>query len=40
VNAAPGPGAVGWIASYPNARSRSTVELYHLATSGDPGDIA
>jgi 1-pyrroline-4-hydroxy-2-carboxylate deaminase len=33
-------GAVGWIAGYPNALPRSTVELYHLATSGDPGDIA
>src|SRR5918911_4007366 len=33
-------GAVGWIAGYPNAIPQSTVELYHLATSGDPGDIA
>ena len=33
-------GAVGWIAGYPNAIPHSTVELYHLATSGDPGDIA
>jgi 1-pyrroline-4-hydroxy-2-carboxylate deaminase len=33
-------GAVGWIAGYPNAIPRSTVELYHLVTSGDPGDIA
>jgi 1-pyrroline-4-hydroxy-2-carboxylate deaminase len=32
-------GAVGWIAGYPNAIPRSTVELYHLSTSGDPGDI-
>ena len=32
-------GAVGWIAGYPNAIPHSTVELYHLATSGDPGDI-
>jgi dihydrodipicolinate synthase/N-acetylneuraminate lyase len=33
-------GAVGWIAGYPNAIPHSTVELYHLATSGDPADIA
>jgi 1-pyrroline-4-hydroxy-2-carboxylate deaminase len=33
-------GAVGWIAGYPNALPHSTVELYHLATSGDPADIA
>jgi 1-pyrroline-4-hydroxy-2-carboxylate deaminase len=33
-------GAVGWIAGYPNAIPRSTVELYHLVTSGDPADIA
>ena len=33
-------GAVGWIAGYPNAFPHSTVELYHLATSGDPGDLA
>jgi dihydrodipicolinate synthase/N-acetylneuraminate lyase len=33
-------GAVGWIAGYPNAIPRSTVELYRLATSGDPADIA
>lgn len=33
-------GAVGWIAGYPNAIPHSTVELYHLATSGDPGDLA
>ena len=33
-------GAKGWIAGYPNAIPRSTVELYHLVTSGDPGDIA
>jgi len=32
-------GAVGWIAGYPNAIPHTTVELYHLATSGDPGDI-
>ncbi|MDP9842685.1 dihydrodipicolinate synthase family protein [Streptosporangium lutulentum] len=32
-------GAVGWIAGYPNAIPESTVELYRLATSGDPGDI-
>lgn len=32
-------GAVGWIAGYPNAIPRSTVELYHLSTSGDPGDV-
>ncbi|MDT0345145.1 dihydrodipicolinate synthase family protein [Streptomyces litchfieldiae] len=33
-------GAVGWIAGYPNALPVSTVELYRLATSGDPADIA
>lgn len=33
-------GAVGWIAGYPNVFPHSTVELYHLATSGDPGDLA
>jgi len=33
-------GAKGWIAGYPNAIPRSTVELYALATSGDPGDVA
>jgi 4-hydroxy-tetrahydrodipicolinate synthase len=33
-------GAVGWIAGYPNAIPKSTVELYRLATSGDPDDIA
>jgi 4-hydroxy-tetrahydrodipicolinate synthase len=32
-------GAVGWIAGYPNALPHAAVELYHLATSGDPGDI-
>ncbi|WP_105565658.1 dihydrodipicolinate synthase family protein [Microbacterium halophytorum] len=29
-------GAVGWVAGYPNAIPCSTVELYNLATSGDP----
>ncbi len=33
-------GAVGWIAGYPNAIPAATVELYRLATSGDPADIA
>ncbi|GAA3854034.1 dihydrodipicolinate synthase family protein [Streptomyces sedi] len=33
-------GAVGWIAGYPNALPKATVELYRLATSGDPADIA
>lgn len=33
-------GAVGWVAGYPNALPRSTVELYHLVTSGDTADIA
>jgi 1-pyrroline-4-hydroxy-2-carboxylate deaminase len=33
-------GAVGWIAGYPNMIPRSTVELYRLATSGDPADLA
>ncbi|PZG02960.1 dihydrodipicolinate synthase family protein [Micromonospora deserti] len=33
-------GAVGWIAGYPNAIPESTVELYRLATSGGPADIA
>ena len=33
-------GAVGWVAGYPNAIPQSTVELYHLATSGDPADLA
>ena len=33
-------GAVGWVAGYPNAVPRSSVELYHLSTSGDPADIA
>jgi dihydrodipicolinate synthase/N-acetylneuraminate lyase len=33
-------GAKGWVAGYPNALPRSTVELYHLVTSGDSGDIA
>ncbi|MFG1703196.1 dihydrodipicolinate synthase family protein [Nonomuraea sp. M3C6] len=28
-------GAVGWIAGYPNMIPRATVELYHLATTGD-----
>jgi 1-pyrroline-4-hydroxy-2-carboxylate deaminase len=29
-------GAVGWVAGYPNAIPKSTVELFDLATSGDP----
>jgi 1-pyrroline-4-hydroxy-2-carboxylate deaminase len=29
-------GARGWVAGYPNAIPQSTVELYRLATSGDP----
>lgn len=29
-------GARGWVAGYPNAIPASTVELYNLATSGDP----
>nr|WP_314844793.1 dihydrodipicolinate synthase family protein [uncultured Microbacterium sp.] len=29
-------GAIGWVAGYPNAIPASTVELYDLATSGDP----
>ncbi|MEY7970593.1 dihydrodipicolinate synthase family protein [Saccharomonospora xinjiangensis] len=33
-------GAVGWVAGYPNAIPRSTVELYRLATSGDVADLA
>ncbi|MDT0268958.1 dihydrodipicolinate synthase family protein [Streptomyces sp. DSM 44915] len=33
-------GAVGWIAGYPNALPLATVELYRLATSGDPADVA
>ncbi|RBM14376.1 dihydrodipicolinate synthase family protein [Streptomyces sp. PT12] len=33
-------GAVGWIAGYPNALPRTSVELYRLATSDDPADIA
>ncbi|GII52036.1 dihydrodipicolinate synthase family protein [Planotetraspora thailandica] len=33
-------GAVGWIAGYPNMIPQSTAELYRLATSGDPADIA
>lgn len=33
-------GAVGWIAGYPNVIPHSTVELYHLATSGDPADLS
>jgi 4-hydroxy-tetrahydrodipicolinate synthase len=33
-------GAVGWVAGYPNALPASTVELYRLATSGDPADLA
>ena len=31
-------GAVGWVAGYPNAIPASTVELYTLATSGNPED--
>ncbi|MBM9504085.1 dihydrodipicolinate synthase family protein [Actinacidiphila acididurans] len=33
-------GAVGWIAGYPNMIPESTVELFRLATSGDPADLA
>lgn len=33
-------GAVGWVAGYPNALPQSTLELYTLATSGDPADLA
>ncbi|WP_049572794.1 dihydrodipicolinate synthase family protein [Streptomyces sp. SBT349] len=33
-------GAVGWIAGYPNALPRATVELYRLATSQDPAELA
>jgi dihydrodipicolinate synthase/N-acetylneuraminate lyase len=33
-------GAVGWIAGYTNALPAATVELYRLATSSDPADIA
>ncbi|WP_328473579.1 dihydrodipicolinate synthase family protein [Streptomyces sp. NBC_00448] len=33
-------GAVGWIAGYPNLIPQDTVELYRLATSGDPADLA
>ncbi|MCR3722598.1 MULTISPECIES: dihydrodipicolinate synthase family protein [Prauserella salsuginis group] len=33
-------GAVGWIAGYPNALPTASLELYNLATSGDPADIA
>jgi 1-pyrroline-4-hydroxy-2-carboxylate deaminase len=33
-------GATGWIAGYPNALPQSTVELYRLATSGNPEDVA
>lgn len=29
-------GAKGWVAGYPNALPRSTVELFRAATSGDP----
>lgn len=33
-------GAVGWIAGYPNAIPQTTMEMYHLATSGDPASWA
>ncbi|MGW1681550.1 dihydrodipicolinate synthase family protein [Saccharopolyspora sp. NPDC002376] len=33
-------GAVGWIAGYPNALPAASLELYQLATSGNPADIA
>ncbi|MGW3565852.1 dihydrodipicolinate synthase family protein [Streptomyces sp. NPDC000941] len=33
-------GAVGWIAGYPGVLPESCVELYRLATSGEPADIA
>ncbi|WP_306361649.1 dihydrodipicolinate synthase family protein [Nocardia sp. CC227C] len=32
-------GAVGWIAGYPNALPTASLELYELATSGDPADL-
>ncbi|TDP94396.1 4-hydroxy-tetrahydrodipicolinate synthase [Leucobacter luti] len=32
-------GAVGWVAGYPNAIPRSTVELYRLCTSGNVQDL-
>ena len=32
-------GAVGWVAGYPNALPRASVQLYRLATSGDPTDL-
>jgi 4-hydroxy-tetrahydrodipicolinate synthase len=32
-------GAVGWVAGYPNALPKSSVELFDLATSGNPNDI-
>lgn len=32
-------GAVGWVAGYPNAIPHATVELYHLATSGNLADM-
>ncbi len=32
-------GAVGWVAGYPNALPVSTLELYDLATSGNPADL-
>lgn len=32
-------GAVGWVAGYPNAIPKSTVELYKLSTSGNVADI-
>lgn len=32
-------GSVGWVAGYPNAIPKSTVELYKLSTSGNPEDL-
>jgi 1-pyrroline-4-hydroxy-2-carboxylate deaminase len=32
-------GAVGWVAGYPNALPKASVELYKLATSGDYADL-
>ena len=32
-------GAIGWVAGYPNAIPRSTVELYRLCTSGNVQDL-
>ena len=32
-------GAVGWVAGYPNALPRASLELYELVTSADPADL-